>query len=440
MTMLIGTRWALLGGKALIKYLLRATFDAPNQGYADGQVLDTTAEGIQDGQLTVTEVDGTLAIVGNKCALTAQATPNWGDLGFYSQAIARALGRGLLVTVNSADTNKYILPVFYSNQARISKFLQFATDCEAAIRLQGAPTAGQIRARILHKETHVGTYAAATDYATCIVLGGYDTNGVPWRSGQAASSYLYGAAYYIKGGTFTNWTLLWRGSMQNTATLYAVGQSYNAAGTFDDFRVPNRDLSAVLQPNNLSLFAVAGELSAYTPELGGAWTEDIGDWDTAGGVLQATALGIATFTGLADCIYDTKITTAGAGTTAGGLVLRETNLTGGSEDYWYVKVTPGTAGVDWELIEYVGGGATQRASGDVDWAVATAYNVRAICDGQTISCFADGGDKITYGSAVSGEAAASFGLRDEGNANMTFDNDVLFARTSNVYNRELDRV
>lgn len=422
-----------------LSYILLATFNAADQGYVDAQVLDSTDEGVNDGQLTVVEVDGTLAIVGNKCAFTAQATPDWGDLGFYSQAITRALGRGLLGTLNASATTKYVVSVawmdtdglswpndwIYNIQARLGAVMRFNV-------YDGAGT--------VLEDPDLISYSSSTDYALVIVLGGYDSNGVPWRSGQVAASYLYGAAGYIKGGAITNWTKLWCTSQGNTATLYAAFSNYDAAGTIDNFRVPDRDLSAVLQPTYLSLFASAGELSDYVPELGSVWVEDIGDWDTAGGVLQATALGIATFTGLADCLYDAKITTPAVGTTAGGLVLRETDLTGASEDYWYVKITPGTAGTDWELIEYVNGTPTQRASGDVDWTAATAYAIRAICDGQDIACFADGGDKISYASAASGETATSFGLRDEGNANMTFDIVALFARTSSVYDAVLDSV
>jgi len=132
----------------------------------------------------------------------------------------------------------------------------------------------------------------------------------------------------------------------------------------------------------------------------------------------------------------------GAGVVAGGLVLRGSDYTGASEDYWYVKVTPGTAGTDFELIEYAAGAATQRAFADVDWVAATAYRIRAICYGQTIDCFHSKGTggKITYALAASGEFATDFGLRDEGNANMTFDNVALYPRTSAVYDATLNAV
>lgn len=427
--------------KKKIKYLLRATFDADNQGYADDQVLDTVAEGVWDGQLTVVEDDGTLAIVSNKCAFTAQVSPTWGHLGLYSQAITRALGRGLLGIVRTDLADKDFMPLLWNDTAEI-----YGTAGDALIYVLYFYGDATVRVRVYDEDSvaleynSLGSYSVSTDYRLTIVLGGYHSNGAPWRSGQAAASYLYGAAFFIEGGAFADNTLIWRTAEISTATLYAAASSKDGVGTFDNFRVPDVDLSAVLQPNNLSLFTSAGELSAYTPELGGAWTEDIGDWDATGGVLQATTLGIATFTGLADCLYDAKITMPGSGTTAGGLVLRETDLTGASEDYWYVKITPGTAGTDWQLIEYAAGAATQRASGDVDWTAATAYAIRAICDGQDIACFADGADKISYASAASGETATSFGLRDEGNANMAFDNVALFARTSSVYDAILDSV
>ena len=436
LTQRIGSRFVAHRSGVSLRYLLRATFDAPDQGYANGQVLDTVAEGVQDGQLTVVEVDGTLAIVSGKCAFTAQSTPIDGDQGFFSSgAITKRLGITLLSNVNSANMTTEVVYLGFKSAAAITlaarEFTFGKASGENALIYVRFPSTTLALS---------DTFADSTDYIFAIVLGGYDVNGAPWRAGQVTADYLYGAAYYVKGGAFTNWTLIWRTASSNTTPLYAGMATLTFTGTLDNFRVPDADLSAVLQPTCLSTFATDGELDAYTPELGSAWAEDIGDWDTASGTLKATALGIATFTGLADCLYDAKVTTPAAGTTAGGLALRITDLTGASEDYWYVKVTPGTAGTDWELIEYVAGTPTQRAFGDADWAVNTAYQIRAICYGQTIDCFRAGGGKITYGSAASGQTATKMGLRDEGNANMTFDNVAVFPRTSSIYEAEFGRV
>ena len=76
--------------------------------------------------------------------------------------------------------------------------------------------------------------AATTDYQLAIVLGGYDVNATPFYAGQTPADYLYGAAFFIKGGAFgSNWTLLWRTALGNTATLYAAFSNYDASGTLD---------------------------------------------------------------------------------------------------------------------------------------------------------------------------------------------------------------
>jgi len=437
MSMLLGTKRALFGGKGIVPpYLLRAPFTADDQGFANAQVLDTEAEGILQGQLTVVETDGAIAILTNRLILSGKTVSSWTSLGLYSaNAITRALGRALLLKFESANTGNMTGAGWHDtaeiNAASVMDYGFYTNADDLSVDSDDAPPV---------QVTTGNALADNTEYELALVLGGYTSAQSPYYA-AGAGTYTYGCALFIKGGGFSTWTLLWRWRTQATASLYpTLSSRHTMTVYYDNVRVPTTDLSAVLEPNNLSLFASAGELNAYTPEVGGGWTEDIGDWDTAAGVLQATALGIATFTGLADCVYDAKITTPGAGTTAGGLVVRGADYTGGSEDYWYVKVTPGTVGTDWELIEYAAGAATQRASGDVDWAVATAYNIRAICDGQDIACFADGGDKIGYVSAASGETATDFGLRDEGNANMTFDNDVLFARMSSVYGATLDAV
>ena len=416
-----------------LQYLLRAPFDADNQGYDDAQVLNTIAEGVQKGQLTVVEVDGTLAIVSNECAFTAQVTAVWGDLGFFGEVLGgggytRSLGFAVKTAVNLNVTDKRIKVPMWNDAAGIVDAADYIYQYHMADTgiLHGIVYNG---AGGIIEAPGLCNYSAMTDYELAIVLGGYDNNGVPWRTGQAATSYLYGASFFIRGGAFTDWTLLWRSASMNTVTLYPCMSNDKQVGTIDDFRVPDRSYQVVLQPSNLSLYGSAGELSAYTPDVGGGWTEDIGDWDTSGGTLTATVLGIGTFTGLADCVYDTEITMPGAGTTAGGLVLRGADYTGASEDYWYVKCTPATAGNDFELIEYAAGAATQRAVTDVDFTGSTAYDIRAICDGTTIDCFADGGDKISYASAASGQTATDFGLRDEGNGNMTFDKTALYPRT-----------
>ena len=86
------------------KYLLRAIFaNAADQTFVDGQVLDTTAEGILDGQLSVKDAIGGLNSIVNG-AFRMVGTSGWGSKGLYSEAINREEGRGLFFEVDINDS------------------------------------------------------------------------------------------------------------------------------------------------------------------------------------------------------------------------------------------------------------------------------------------------------------------------------------------------
>lgn len=427
MTMLTGVRRALLGVKRL-GYILRATFNAPDQGYADAQVLDTDAEGIQDGQLTVVEVDGTLAVVSNKLAFTAQGTPTWGDLGVYSQAITRALGRGLLSITNMDATDK-----------GEGHGWQSVTDVALAntVYWRALSGAGNYDIYVLNGSENptLFSYAAATDYEHAIVLGGFDSSGNPYYAGQAKASYDYGAWYFIKGGAFSTWTLLWVTTLDNTATLYAVFSSYQAAGTLDDFRVPDRDLSSIQVPMAYSSFTAGNgtSLDAITPEVGGGWTEQSGDWDIQTNRANPDGAAIATVSapGAADGLVDCTVN-GGAGDNP-AIDLRYSD----ANNYWYLQAD--RVANQLELHEYNATVDTVRANAAVVINDNTDYAARAIMYGQTIDGFLDGGNKITYALAALNETSIIHGIRAENTAG-EFDNFVAYPRTSSQFDAVLGGV
>jgi hypothetical protein len=68
----------------------------------------------------------------------------------------------------------------------------------------------------------VGTYSGATAYQVAIVLRGT------------------GAWYFIKGGAFTNWTMIWVSATNNSAGIPAAAASSGVTvTTFDNMRVPD---------------------------------------------------------------------------------------------------------------------------------------------------------------------------------------------------------
>lgn len=415
--------------KKLLKYLLRATFDASDQGYADAQVLDTVAEGVLDGQLTVVEVDGTLAIVSNKCASTAQGAPTYGNLGFYSQGITKALGTTLLWGWNRTAG---AAGVGWSDGIALESafFLDYSIYHHTGTIIWCNRNNTGINRQL-------AAVALSTDYEGAIVLGGYDVNGMPWRSGQTAASYLYGAAFFIKGGTYSTWTLIWRMSAGNETPLYAQATYYDAVDALDDFRVPDLDLSAVLQPTCLSTFTAANgtSLDAITPEVGGAWTEQAGQIEIQSNRAKEpdSASAIATVdSGISDVIIDAILhVPTGSGGDYPAVVCRYS----GNTASWLALIDIDQSKLF--IYEY-NGGLAERASAAVALSLDTDYEVRIIADGQQIDCFVDGGNKVSYGSAAFNEAQTEHGLRLA--PDNVADNFAVFARTSSVYESTLDSV
>jgi hypothetical protein len=441
MGLLRGTRRALLGGGAKVKYLLRATFNAADQGYANAQVLDSVAEGISDGQLTVVEVDGTLAIVSNKCAFTAQATAGWGDLGFYSGAVTKTLGRSLIASI-LANENTSWAHIGWKDTTSVGTAgateYDFQMSSPGKLDATGPGTVLQPR---------VGTFVVSTTYELAIVLGGYDANGVPWRTGETAASYLYGAAYYVKGGAYTTWTLLYRHVDGNVSTLYAAFSNQQKTGTIDDFRVPDVDLSAVLQPTCLSTFTAANStsLDAITPEVGNAWTEQQGDWEIQSNKAQESSPAdkdSATIdTGISDFLVDATVVGyhSGSDIVNPKVLLRFTDLA----NYWILEVRVHDNSI--KITERTGDVETNRASVGVTINSATAYDARAIAYAQTIDMFLDGANKISYASAASNETETLVGIMvgvggTPGANTAKFDNFAVYRRDGSVYDNALDAV
>jgi len=413
-------------------YLFRATFDsAGDQGYADGQVLDTAAEGVEAGQLTVVEKDGTLAVVSNKMAFTAQGSAVWGDLGAYSQAITRALGVSLLGTTNLDAVNKQVKLLGLQDAQDVgvtNRIYQFHVQTDADLQAIIEDGAGN---RL--EGPVVGVLSATTDYAFCIVLGGYDINGNPWYPGQTKADYTYGAHFLIAGGAFATYTRLWTTALGNTATLYAVFSNYDAAGTIDDILVPDYDFSAVQVPVAYSSFDAANgtSLDAITPEVGGAWTEQVGGWDIQSNRANPDGNAIATVdSGEADVMVDCTVQT---GANQLGIMLRYAD----ADNRWEIDVLDAQNLI--RIVEENGGSRTVRASGAVAIADGVDYNLRAVAYGQTIDAFVDGGSKISYGSAALNETATLHGLRAT-DASDEFENFAVYARTPAAATTEFAKV
>jgi hypothetical protein len=421
-------------------YLLRANFNADDQSFVDGQVLDTVAEGVQDGSLTVkkTNAGAVVEVLSNELKLIGASPLGWGDLGLYdTDVVTKTIGSTLLCQIQRVGPGMlawHDANTLAGSSASTEYSFYFTTTGDIRVYTDtGWSTTTLVAAGL--------TYS--TWYEFALVLGGHDSSEIPWFSG-AGGTYNYGCGLYIKGGAYTTWTLLWR-FLRGVDNVYPQIQQYESTGRtcfFDNLRVPDADLSAVLQPTCFSTFDAANgtSLDAITPEVGGAWTEQAGDLEILSNKCVANTYAsnqvLATVAaGVADVLCDAVLNTGDGGTTAGYLVLRYTDTT----HFWLAGKT--SLGSETVIYEKNGGSLTKRASAASPWVDSTDYDIRAIAYGQTIDGFVDGGTKISYASAALNETATVHGVRlfeNTPNVAPTFDNFAVYPRTSSAYENELD--
>ena len=423
-----------------VSYLLRATFDADDVGFANAQVLDSEPEMGANfaGQLTVMEIAGTVAIVSDECSFSGGGA--WDTIGLYSQGIARAFGYGFLFTFADTIAGRYM--AMFCSDSNVGTYPP-SNGYGARRHAIGNIFAFDLYVGGVNQLQHsLFAWANATDYKVAMVLGGYSAAGVPWRTGEVKANYLYGTAMYVQGGAWGgDWHLLTRCRELNTATVYVGLNSYNATGTADDMRVPDLDLSSAYVINNYSTFDAANDtsLDAIAPEIGGTWTEDDGNWDiqgnnarlaTAGGAGQQN--GATVDTGLADAVIEVTAQAEGGGNF--GIRAR---YDAAGPTFWAIIASCGSNTIT--IYEY-NGGFTGR--GAVGYAVAATawHSLLVSLDGQRIDCCIGDGAAISYASAALNVGETKHGVHGLIINTTLFDDFVVYPKTHATYDTVLDGV
>lgn len=246
----------LLGGAAPLVYLLRDEFTTDDSAPVDSP---RTAEP-GPGTLTFTQTDGQMSISSGALAFPAQASPGFGDQRFHAASIGRAAGRALLARINITSGSQVAIEFANSgaNWATLAEIqdglsLYFYSGSSLDLLISGGVNNGAL-----------GSWATSTTYDVAIVLRGT------------------GGFIFIKGGLFTNWTLLFVVLNGTTSSnMSPAFWNYNAAGTLEFFRA--RDVGGV--------FAT----------------------DTGIATVRDTSLASGdTFTGTADGIHDFEMTLNGS--------------------------------------------------------------------------------------------------------------------------------
>lgn len=217
-------------------------------------------------------------------------------------------------------------------------------------------------------------------------IGAVVTTGVDYRFALILRSSS--AFALIKGGAYTEWTLIWVWSTSTSSPLYIGGCKSNVGG--------------IEQVDNLKVLA-----------LPAPWTNDNG---IATSVTTSPSNGQTT-TSEANALIEVTWTPAAAETYE--LSVRRTD----DDNRWIVRCDQ--AGSTIKLIERNAGVETERASAAQTWTNATAYRIVVIQDGNTIRTFVANVAKNTYASASFNNTAT--GVKSAGGA--TTANLITFPRT-----------
>jgi hypothetical protein len=183
-------------------------FDSFSVDAAAGSVNGTFSDK-SHSERTVVDTENKLSISGGKLVFAGGV--GWGDPGIWYPAEARVAGKVLLGSLSFPNTTEY-------------------QGFGWALSQTGAPTQNGVQ---------------FTGIGTIVGWGGNDT--FPAVALYTATSYSVaivlraaGAYYFIKGGVFTNWTLLWIESRGPDVAIYAGIPNASGSFTADEPHIAKR--------------------------------------------------------------------------------------------------------------------------------------------------------------------------------------------------------
>lgn len=287
------------------------------------------------GTLTIVDTENKLSISGGRliCA-GGKATPQLGDPGVWSSVNARVAGL-CVTTLISRDSTSTFTQVGWSTAS--TQIIDQGVYLVSAGRINVVVNTG------LNFE--VGNYVADQDYDFGVVA-------------RNTGFFLF-----VKGGAFSEWTLLWVDDVGGSANLFGAFAVFNGSGDFDKLRV--LDLPA----------------NGYT-----IWSDDYGIADDR---LAGARSALDTFTHSADCIIEFEATTLPS---VGNIdvAFRQQDST----HEWIIRIN--SAG-DLDLIED-DAGETQRATAVA--ALLGGERIVVIADDNVIRCYHDNTLAWTYSAAA----------------------------------------
>lgn len=301
------------------------------------------------GVWNITQLDGQFSIASGELINSAQATPAINDLRLVSQsAYARAAGLCLMTEIRGeigSGSSRTFIPTFSSSSTNTTNDIGRVSWVEGGNVFQFVAS-GQV--------ANLPTASRSIYYQIAIV--------------QKAA----GASLFVKGGAFSEWTLLWTFNAGTTSPGYVHVNPFESISFVKWVRLIG------LAANGFSV-----------------WSDDYGiaTQRVAGSVSAGQA-----FTHEANCLIEYTVTTVpSAGTMQ--VDFRQQD----DSNKWAIQIN---SSGDISLQEYVAPGApTQR--GNAAGVVSSGHRVVVIADAAVIRVFSNNVLRFTYSSATNYQAATS---------------------------------
>lgn len=386
-------RQAAAGAGSAIAYLFRVSFSTP-----DATPVTSPYAG-EVGSVTVADVSSLLSIADGEAIVASGGTTNSPNL-VSTASMARAKGR--LVSLKSTNGNAGGLLLGWSSGAAGTTYTH---------RLN--PTTGT-SLRTLPNFAVVGTLINDAVYWFCVIL-------------RATGAY-----YFVRGGNYGYWCLVWVENTDTSANLYPAWSNFGSVGKrMDDFVVPDVLWWPDAQASD-SFTRSNGALGTSNDYEGGsaaAWTSALGTGEVISNAAGFTALsggvGIAIIEGNDTDVTLTAALTWGAGNV--GIVFRyvdTNNYIRAYHDGTRLKIDKVVAGsvtaVVSDVFAYAAGAHLVITANKTD--IRITYNNGQITVGGTISDAAlQTGTKVGIystdtGNRVDNFAVWAFGTSGEYNA------------------------
>ena len=344
------------GASVAAAYMLRATFNAANDAFADNELLNTTTSGCEDGRMIAIRnaAGDSVDIDTNELVITGTVlnTNRTGIIGTSPVPRTRALAN----IIKFASTHNTSQGYFGLSNKPLTVDGMTTTEMNVVNWTLGTDQYSKGSGGIIDSIT------ASSEMEMCWVLGAFNVDEEPWSGSGSIKDHLYGSHHLKWNGT--NWTNLYVSPFDGDSQTPFVHCMNNTA-TVDQISVPDACYRGAIVPT----------VSTLTPANSSTFTHDAD---------QVLLFSISTLP-TTDCYID----------------IRRTD----DNNRWRINID---SSGNLDLIEVASGTTTTR--GTSASAVTVGDHFVIVCDDETITIHRDRASNtkarlIHYTSAASNKTA-----------------------------------